>query len=262
MVAYNLEELRPSAEQWHAAVARALKAHGIEVRVRADWSKDHQTLCGEPDLLLGQTCGYPLRNALKGRLAVVATPCYDAPGCLGSAYASLVVVRTNDSADTLEALRGRVCAFNSFDSHSGYNAMRALVAPLARAGRFFSRTVPTGAHVESLGCVARGDADTAAIDGVVWGLLERHRPRALDGLRVLMRSQSAPALPYVTPVANAQRGLDLLRKALLTAARDPSLSSVRADLLLQGFEVLDDAAYERIDRVEHSAIQAGYPALN
>ncbi|MGI9333827.1 MAG: PhnD/SsuA/transferrin family substrate-binding protein, partial [Gammaproteobacteria bacterium] len=133
--------------------------------------------------------------------------------------------------------------------------------PLARAGRFFARAVETGAHVESLGAVARAEADVAAIDAVVWGLLERHRPHALAGVRVLKRTVPAPALPYVAPACIDAGKLGLVREALQAAAGDESLASARAALLIAGFDILDDSDYERIDDIERVGIDAGYTQL-
>src|SRR5690349_16318786 len=58
-----------------------------------------------PDLLFSQTCGYPLTHALKGRVRLVATPCYDAPGCQGAEYCSIVVVPASASTRSFVELR-------------------------------------------------------------------------------------------------------------------------------------------------------------
>ncbi|NIR61538.1 MAG: hypothetical protein GWO02_19625, partial [Gammaproteobacteria bacterium] len=44
------------------------------------------------ELLLSQTCGYPLTHALAGVVELVATPAYAAQGCRGPEYASLLIV--------------------------------------------------------------------------------------------------------------------------------------------------------------------------
>ena len=51
-------------------------------------------------------------GAFAGRLRVVATPCYAAPGCAQAGYASLVVVAQGSDVRELEDLRGRVVAIN------------------------------------------------------------------------------------------------------------------------------------------------------
>ena len=83
----------------------------------------------DPRLLLAQTCGYPLVTTLKDRVAVLATPCYDAPGCTGPSYRSAVIVRASEHASGLSNMRGRICAMNGPESNSGMNLLRAAVAP-------------------------------------------------------------------------------------------------------------------------------------
>ena len=91
---------------------------------------------------------------------------YDVPGCTGVFQRSQVVLRADDPSVALADLRGRRVAFNGTDSQSGYNRLRALVAPLARDGHFFGSRLETGAHAESLKSVQDGKADVAAIDCV------------------------------------------------------------------------------------------------
>jgi ABC-type phosphate/phosphonate transport system substrate-binding protein len=128
-----------------------------------------------PELLFSQTCGYPFRNAIKGRVQILATPCYTAAGCEGPNYRSLVLVRADAREQSLAELKGATVAFNSTDSQSGYNALRFLVAPLAKGGRFFGKTMETGGHALSLAAVAAGEADVAAVDCVSYALFQRYR---------------------------------------------------------------------------------------
>ncbi|MGG2305100.1 phosphate ABC transporter substrate-binding protein, partial [Salmonella enterica] len=68
-----------------------------------------------PDLLLAQTCGYPLTMDLREGVRLVATPLYDAPGCAGAWHRSAIVVRADDPAQALAACRGYRVAVNAPD---------------------------------------------------------------------------------------------------------------------------------------------------
>jgi ABC-type phosphate/phosphonate transport system substrate-binding protein len=200
-------------------------------------------------LIFGQTCGYPLTHEYAGVLVPVATPCYSAEACVGAEYASLVVVREDDPARGLEDLRGRTAAINGPNSHSGWSVLRAMAAPLAAGGRFFAQVVVTGSHAASLGAVAAGRADVAAIDAVTHALLARHRPSSLAGSRILERSPRAPGLPYVTR-ADAPPGLhERLREGVAEALAEPALAGCRETLLIGGAEILPLEAYGRIRAV-------------
>ena len=90
------------------------------------------------DLLLSQTCGYPLVHALDGRVRVIATPDFDVDGCAGGNYHSVLVTGAHVTAPSLEACRGLRAAYNDDDSNSGMNLFRHAVAPLAEGTPFFS----------------------------------------------------------------------------------------------------------------------------
>ncbi len=141
------------------------------------------------------------------------------------------------------------------------NALRALVAPLAREGRFFSDVRVSGAHLASLAAVARGEADVAAIDCVTYGLVARHRPAALAGTRVLCYTERAPGIPYVTRADAPEARVERLRSALAATFEAADLAAARDDLLLAGLEIVPLAAYERLAELERRAKRFGYPAL-
>ena len=259
---YDLPELRAATDAWWQGLARAFKREGIaEVPDALDRRQAYDEVWLRHDLLFSQTCGYPLTHALAGRVELVATPCYRAEGCEGPDYCSFVIVAADSAASAIDDVQGRRCAVNGLDSQSGYNALRLLVSGAARDGRFFGSVTITGGHQKSLAQVASGQLDVAAIDCVTHGLLARHRPRALEGTRVLCRTASAPALPYVTRAAVDADLLRRLRAGLDRALADPDLAEARDALLLEGAAVLPLAAYDRIDEMEAVAIAAGYPEI-
>jgi ABC-type phosphate/phosphonate transport system substrate-binding protein len=259
---YDLPELRAATDAWWRGLARAFRREGIaDLPATLDGREAYHEVWLMPDLLFSQTCGYPLTHALAGRVELVATPCYGAEGSEGPNYCSLVVVAADSAASAIEDLRGLRCAINGLDSQSGYNALRSLVAGAAREGRFFGSVTTTGGHKASLAQVASGRADVAAIDCVTHGLLARYRPQALEGTRVLCRTASAPALPYITRAGADPDLLRRLRAGLERALADPNLTEARTALLLEGAAALPLAAYDRIDELEDAAIAAGYPEI-
>lgn len=259
---YDLPEARAATDAWWQGLARAFRAEGVgDVPDRLTHDPtlpDHWTA---PDLLFSQTCGYPLTHALAGRVRLVATPRYRAHGCSGARYCSLLVVAEDSPATALDDLRGRRCAYNSADSQSGYNTLRAAVAPLARNGRFFAAALRTGGHRFSIAAVARGEADICAVDCVTHALLARHAPSALAGTRVLGETAAAPGLPYVTAGSADDDLVARLRAGLERALADSSLAAVRDDLLIAGVDVLPLAAYDAVLEMEGAAAAAGYATL-
>ena len=259
---YDLPEAREWTDRLWIAIAEELREDGVAgVPDALERLPDHHAAWRPDGLLLSQSCGYPVATALHRALRVVATPHYAAPGCDVHHYASAVVVRTPSRAANLGALRGAACAFNSRDSQSGYNALRAAVAPIAGRGRFFARTVETGAHAASIEAVRSGRADVCAVDCVTWALLARHRPSALDGLRVLAMTEPVPGLPLVTAGDCSDATLDSIRRALVRAFARQDLADAREALLIAGLSISTLDAYEPLLAMERSAVASGYPSL-
>lgn len=258
---YDWPEVRPATDALWRAFAEALHRRGIAAPSALDRDGDRYAQWRDQALLLSQTCGYPYANTLKGSLRLVAVPVYTAEGCVGPTYRSVVVVRTDDPARGIADLRGRTVAYNAADSQSGYSAMRALAAPLAREGRFFAAAVETGSHMASMQSVASAGADCAAIDCVCWAMAEHYRGDLASRLRVLAWSQEAPALPFVTSARRTDREVDAIRAAVIETLADPATADARSTLFLATAEPPSDSAYDAILAMEAGAVAAGYPRL-
>ncbi len=261
MPMYDFPEVTAATDSWWSGVASALQRAGLDDVPEALTRDPDVDVLHSPALLLGQTCGYPLTHALAGVVALVATPAYSADGCSGADYCSLIVVSEHNPADGLGDLRGAVCAYSRRQSHSGYNALRAAVAPLAEGGRFFARSIESGGHPASIALVATGKADVCAVDCVTHALIAQYQPDTLGGTRVLGSTEHAPGLPYVTRAGVDDEFLSRLRDGLQMAFSDPSLAAARDTLLLTGMQVLGYDAYQLIDEMEDSARAAGYAEI-
>ena len=262
---YDVPELRAATDALWAGIAAALAAEGVrDVPAALDRSRHHREVWSDPDLLVSQTCGYPLVTSLAGRVRVIATPRYRVAGCIGAWYTSRVVVRRDAAARSLADLAGAVCAANEPDSHSGMNALRAVLAPVAgpRGGPFFSRVVWSGGHRRSLELVAAGEAEVTCIDSITFALLAQVEPALTDAVREIARTPLCPGLPIITRGAASEDEVARLRRALERAFRAPETAAARAALLVDGLEVLPQDAYRVVLERETGAIGLGYPLLS
>ncbi|MFC0697452.1 phosphate/phosphite/phosphonate ABC transporter substrate-binding protein [Paraburkholderia humisilvae] len=256
----------------HGALWRAFLQDVVTLAFGED-AANHVSLLDEPfgdlyglwrrgDLLLSQTCGYPLVHELGSHVDVVATPMFDAHGCEGARYRSVIVVCSNGGAhaiDTLADCRGMRAAYNSEDSNSGMNALRHAVAPHARNGRFFASTVRTGSHLRSLGTIAEGGADVAAIDCVTFAYVQDDLPDLAKHVRVIGVTASAPGLPLIASRALGPERLSRVRDALDVAlSADPERAR---RLRVTGFARLTRHDYAEIETLERDAIARGYATL-
>ena len=192
-------------------------------------------------LLLGQACGYDVATWQSRTLRVLGAPHFGFEGCEGAQYRSFVVVREQSPARSLSDLRGARCVINTETSHSGMNTLRTLVEPLRASGSFFGALKVSGAHERSVAMVASGEADVAAIDCITYGLLQKHRPGALESLRVIGESDLAPAPPFVTSASTSLEEAAALRAALseVIAEAAPAWAALR----LTGLSPLPVGAY-------------------
>lgn len=254
------EELAQAWEAFMLAVILGLRQRGWTEALEIDRQvEDLLSFWSAPKLLLGQTCGYPLVTALRDNTHVLGTPQFSFPYCAGPNYASLFLAREDSGLRSLQDLRGRRIAMNGLDSHSGMNALRHSVAPLAREGRFFGTLLESGGHRESLQAVQSGAADATCVDCVHYGFALRDAPERVAGLRLLHVTAKAPGLPFIASRNLGAAQLHDLRQVLyaLPAAR-PDLA---ARLAIRSIQPMSLADYEPVLAMEREAIQAGYPAL-
>jgi len=239
-----------------------LRSKGVE---QVPDALDRQTLYSaawlQPELLLAQTCGFPFAKTLRGRVRLVATPCYDLPGCDGPRMCSFVIARRDEGISSLEDLRGKRAAINSQDSNSGMNLFRAAIAPIADGRSFFDWVIETGGHAASIVAVGEGRADCAAIDCVTYGHLQRLAPERLADIIVVARTPSGPGLPFITHGSASDQDVEVLRDALAAAMSEPDLADARGVLALTGFSVLADADYDALLALETEAESLAYPQL-
>ena len=247
LLAHVHQRLRP----WLDARGDTLAIVDPETSLQEFWLRD--------DLLLSQTCGYPLVKALAARVQLVTTPVFTVDGCEGGDYHSVLVTRAAAKVTSLAQCRGLRAAYNTPDSNSGMNLLRSALAPLAGGQPFFASVIETGGHLASLQALQDDRADVAAIDCVSFAFVLDHRPDLALGLVEIGTTRSAPGLPLIASKRVPAEGVEALVNALTdSVAHDRALAK---RLKLDGFvwRPLDD--YARILDIEMDAVELGYPRL-
>ena len=244
---YDLPEVRTDTDQVWITLRDILVSQGLR-NVPEDLDRSAKAIdaWSDPGLLLSQTCGFPYAHHLHGRVQLVATPCYDAPGCDGPFYRSWIISRDGDESSGLAGSRGKRLAINDPDSLSGCKAVEMMLPTGSTLESFFSGIVTSGAHVESIAFVARGDADIAAIDCVTWSLLARHRPASIEGVRIIDEGPTLPGLPLITAAGTSEVELRCLRESLAAAIEEKTLANSRRRLGLDGFAQVGAQCYLEI----------------
>jgi len=255
---YDLTEIRSSTDALWSRLAHSLRKRGLR-HVPAALNREipHEAQWRSGQLLFSQSCGYDVL-VRANQLRILATPVYTPTPCLGGNYSSMIVVRADSRFECLEDLRGSTCVINTPTSHSGMNVLRALFAPMSRNGRFFESVWRTGSHEASLMMIARGWADVAAIDCITYALLQRHRPRALRGIRVLCCSSRFPAPPYVVGSQISEGDVHQIREALAETLAAPDMRGVKDALLIKEVVDLPLRSYQSIADLERRTLESEY----
>ena len=179
-----------------------------------------------PELVLAQTCGYPYRSELLGKVQLAGTPAYGIECAAGFYYSVFVVRRDDPRLDVADYADARF-AYNEAMSQSGWAAPYTYAAS---RGFAFSDRLRSGAHVASARMVAEGAADIAALDAVSAKMMYRWDGFA-ENLRIIAHTEPTPALPMITSLGRDDTGI---RNAVAQAIAEMSRQD-REDLCLSGF---------------------------
>jgi ABC-type phosphate/phosphonate transport system substrate-binding protein len=230
---YPFTHIRPDHERlWDAVRARlSFDAPGL------DWEVSHDVACRRDDLLIGQTCGWPLITDLASRVRVVGTFDCDVDGAVDGTYRSLLVSRAPGSLVEILHRPGLTVAANSKDSLSGWVSLYSVAAG---HGVRLDAVEWTGAHASSVEAVRQGRADLAAIDSVSWTHLDT------TGLSVVGHGPRVPCLPLVTSSRSSDAVIAELRHAFAAAVGDPSMAATCASLRIRGFLDRELTDYQQV----------------
>ncbi len=161
-------------------------------------------------------------------------------------YFSEVIVRRESPARSFLDLRGRSWAYNDPCSLSGYYNLLKKLAEMREDERFFGRVRRSGSHLSSMGMVANGEVDAAAVDSNVMRIALRSVPQLRERLRVIESWGPFPVQPVVL-----RSGLDPVLKEDLRAALlaiDASTSPVLDEFALERFAPVDYQDYAPEER--------------
>jgi ABC-type phosphate/phosphonate transport system substrate-binding protein len=220
------------------------------------------------DLGCVMMCGYPWatwRDADGPRPVALVAPIpspreFEAQ----SRYRTDIVVRADSRFDTIAELADARFAYTVDDSQSGYQAPRALFAPLAKVagGRALGDTIgPLFTPRRIVEAVVSGTADAGPLDAWWHALLRQREPRLAAQLRVVaVTPWTAPPL-FVASTEVRQNLREQIVDALLTVEKADDLEEVRSTLLLRGFARIDPDRYAALAVSARAIDESGYPRL-
>jgi phosphonate transport system substrate-binding protein len=160
-------------------------------------------------------------------------------------YQSYLIVPKDSPYRRLEDLKGRVFAFTDPDSNTGAKVPRFWLMKMGQTPEsFFTRTIFTYSHDNSILAVAKGLVDGAAVDGHQWEYFERFNPAHTSRTRVILKSQPFGGPPLVAS-ARLRDGVRLnIRELVLSMHNDPEGRRILEKLLIDRFVAPREEWYE------------------
>lgn len=167
-----------------------------------------------------------------------------------SDYHSYLIVK-DKSIHSLEGLRGRVFAFTDPESNTGRLVPSHWLALQGeRPERFFGKILYTYSHDNSIQAVARGLADGAAVDSLIWEYYRDRNPELTASISVIKRSEAYPIPPVVASQALSKEDADRVRQALLSIHQEPDGRTILHQLRVDRFVAAPPAWHENMARIE------------
>lgn len=209
-------------------------------------------------------CGYPYARR-RPRPVLLAAPVPADERCGGEPiYWSDIIVRADSPRKALADVLDCRFAFTTRDSQSGYQAPRALLAPLAkeRGGRLFAAAVgPLVAPRRVVEAVIARDADVGPLDSYVHRLLRNTEPELAAQIRVIATTAPTSIPPLVAASTIAPEDATRLTEALLAVHESAQLETVRTTLALARFARVPAARYDELVQRAVAADAQGYRDL-
>lgn len=186
-------------------------------------------------------------------LEVLAVPVVNG----GTVYNSVILAGKNSPARGLADLKGKVFAFTDEFSLTGRLYVQARLAESKQTLGFFSGTILTGSHDNSIKAVAEGFADAACVDELIYRALLQRGDFYARQLKVI---ETSP--PFGIPPVVVRHGLnrDIVnraRAALLSMHRDKEGLRILKAISLERFALPAPGLYSYAEKVYKMVNEGG-----
>jgi phosphonate transport system substrate-binding protein len=166
-------------------------------------------------------------------------------------YQSYLIVNNTSQFKRLEDLRGRVFAFTDPESNTGKLVPTYWLFEIGEQPEtYFSKTIYTYSHDNSILAVAKALVDGAAIDGLIWEYYNQKDPVFTSRTRIIRKSE-----PYGIPPIVASKNLsselkDRIRQLFFEMHLDPRGQKILDELMIDRFLAPRDEWYDSIRQMD------------
>lgn len=246
---YNINER--VSDLWGEIMAEVSRISAVPLRIeRHAFPLDVEDLWARPDLGLTFICGRAfMLCGMRHKPVAVPLRRGGNGGAPAPLYSTHILVREEAPLANLEDMLAARIGWTVTHSHSGYLAVKRLLAPLAgdRANGFFSQeTGPLHTPMNCLAALRDNRADAVPLDSHYYELLLHNAPETLAGTRILATSQKYP-MPFLAASEGVNDGIcEALHRALAEISVMPSMAPALEALCITGFGKPDIARYAEL----------------
>ena len=164
-------------------------------------------------------------------------------------YNSVIVAAKNNPVRGLRDLKGKTFAFTDEFSLTGHLYIQARLAELKLTSSFFSGTIFTGSHDNSIKSVAEGFSDAASVDNLIYQALLRRGDFHAKQLKIIEKSP-----PFGIPPVVARHGLEAglkvrVRAILLAMHKDEDGARILKKISIERFVTPAPELYSYAEKV-------------
>ena len=173
-------------------------------------------------------------------------------------YQSYLIVNKASQFRRLEDLKGRVFAFTDPESNTGKLVPTYwLFEKGEQPETYFSKTIYTYSHDNSILAVAKSLVDGAAIDGLIWEYYNQKDPVFTSRTRVIRKSEPYGIPPIVASKFLSSELKDRIRQLFFGMHLDPKGQKILNELMIDRFLAPRDEWYDSIRQMDLKLAQMG-----
>lgn len=193
--------------------------------------------------------GALVRDELAGKVKLLAVPVVNGEPY----YQAFVIVNNNSDFHKFEDLKGHSFAYTDPLSNTGrLFALKLINETGLSESEFFSKTIYTYAHDNSISMVSKGLVDGATIDGLIYNYFLHFSPEKVINLRIIEKSEKFGIPPIVVPADLDSTLIRKLKNVLLNMHWDDEGKVILNNLLIDKFQEGNPADYIGIKTMLHS----------
>jgi phosphonate transport system substrate-binding protein len=165
-----------------------------------------------------------------------------------STYQAYIIVNQKSGIKHFRNLKGKSFAYTDPLSNTGkLYAIKKIKEMGIDIDNFFSRTIYTHAHDNSIMLVNKGNVDGATVDGLIYNYYQEMKPELISNTIVIEKSEPFGIPPIVSRL-DRRPVLNEIRKELLSLSEDTLGKKILDKLKIDKFVPGYDSSYNSIRR--------------